>query len=281
MAITEFIQQIWSAKLLQSFAEQAKFSSPAVCNRDYEGDATGDSVKITSISDPTVTDYVPGTTSLTFEDLADAARILYLNQIKSIAFGIEDVSKAQSANGGALMAEAVNRGGYKMAKTADTYVQTIMESDVAAANKIGATAITSSALAVARLVAHGQMLDESDTPDDGQRYTIVPSWFHSLLALDTAFITYDALTGGEMLRKGIVGSLLGFNIIKANYALSTGDDWYVYSGHPEAITFAEQLRKLEALRPQEKFKDAVKGLFVYGAKVTRPSSICMTLCSKT
>lgn len=281
MAITNAQREIWAAELLQSFLKQNKFSSTMVCNRQYEGDVAGaKSVKIISISRPTIAAFVEGTTSITFESLTDAQRTLAIDQSKYFAFQVGDIAKAQSVNGGALMSEAAREAGAGLAEDADTYVQTIMESDVAAANKVGATAITTSALAMARLVAHGQLLDENNVPKEG-RYTIVPSWFNSLLVLDTNYMAYDAVTGAGRLENGVMGRVLGFDIIVANYALSTGDDWYVYSGHPAAITFANQIDKVESLRPESAFSDALKGLHVYGAKVTRPSGICMTLCSQT
>ena len=282
MAITEFIPEVWSAQLLQSFLKQTKFASPTVVNRNYEGEIAnaGDTVHITSISRPTIAPYVKNTTAITFETLTDAQRALVADQCYYFAFEVDDIDKRQSANGGALMTEAAREAGAGLAENSDTYVQTIMESDVEATNKIGATAVTTSALAVARLVAHKQLLDEDNVPAEG-RYTIVPSWFHSLLVLDANFMMYDAVTSGGRLTNGVVGRALGFDIIQANYALSTGDDWYVYSGHPSAITFADQINKVEALRPESAFSDALKGLHVYGAKVTRPSAICMTLCSVT
>lgn len=281
MAITNFQAEVWSAELLQSFLKQTKFASSTVVNRNYEGDVAGaKSVKITSIGRPTIAPWVEGTTSITFESLTDAQRTLYIDQDYYFAFQVGDIAKAQSANGGALMTEAAREAGAGLAENADTYVQGIMEADVAFANKIGATSITTSALAWARLVAHKKLLDDNNVPQEG-RYTIVPSWFNSLLILDTNYMAYDAVTSGNRLENGVMGRALGFDIIVANYALSTGDDWYVYSGHPTAITFADQIDKVEALRPQTAFSDALKGLHVYGAKVIRPSAICMTLCSVT
>jgi hypothetical protein len=282
MAITNFQSEVWAKELQAAFLKANVFSSPLVCNRNYEGEITGggDTVKITSISRPTIAAYTPGTTSITFEELTDAQRSLLINQSYYFGFKVEDIDKAQAANGGALMSEAAREAGAGLAENADSYVQTIMESDVDSGNKVGATAITTSALAVARLVAHKQLLDENNVPQDG-RYTIVPSWFHSLLVLDDRFIAYDAKTDQSGFRNGVVGRALGFEILQANYALSTGDDWYVYSGHPSAITFADQIDKVEALRPEGSFSDALKGLHLYGAKVTRPSAICMTLCSVT
>lgn len=281
MAVNNFIPEIWSAELLQSFLKATKFASPAVVNRDYEGDIAqaGDTVHITSISRPTIAAYAKGGT-LTYEDLTDAGRVLTVDQAYEFSFKIDDIDKRQSANGGRLMAEAAREAGAGLAENADTYVQTIMESDVAAANKVGATAITTSALAVSRLVAHKQLLDENNVPQEG-RYTIVPSWFHSLLVLDDRFMAYDASTNGGRLLNGAVGRALGFEIIQANYALSAGDDWYVYSGHPSAVTFADQINDVEAVRLQTTFGDGLRGLHLYGAKVIRPTAICMTLCSVT
>jgi hypothetical protein len=281
MAITNSQREVWAALLLQSFLKQTKFSSTSVCNRNYEGDVAGaKSVKITSISRPTIAAYTEGTTSITFESLTDAQRTLAINQNYYFAFQLGDIAQAQSANGGALMAEAAREAGAGLAENADTYVQGIIESDTDAGNIVGATSITTSALAVTRMVAHAQMLDENNVPKEG-RYTIVPSWFNSLLLLDTNYMAYDAVTSGGRLENGVMGRFLGFDIIVANYALSTGDDWNVYSGHPSAITFANQIDKVESLRPESSFSDALKGLHVYGAKVTRPSALCYTLCSKT
>lgn len=279
MAITNFQAEVWAAELLQSFLKQNKFSSTSVCNRSYEGDVAGaKSVKITSISRPTIAQYTEGTTSISFESLTDAQRTLAINQSKYFAFQVGDIAKAQSVNGGALMTEAAREAGAGLAEDADKYVQGIIESDCA--NTTGATSITTSALAMARLVAHAQTLDENNTPKEG-RYTIVPSWFNSLLLLDSNYMSYDALSSGGRLENGVMGRVLGFDIIVANYALSAGDDWYVYSGHPAAITFANQIDKVESLRPESAFSDALKGLHVYGAKVTRPSNLAITLCSKS
>ena len=281
MAITNFQAEVWAAELLQSFLKQNKFSSTSVCNRSYEGDVAGaKSVKITSISRPTIAAYTEGATSITYESLTDAQRTLAIDQSYYFAFQVGDIAKAQSVNGGALMTEAAREAGAGLAENADEYVRTIIGTDTAAGNIVGATSITTSALAVARLVAHKQLLDENNVPQEG-RYTIVPSWFHSLLVLDDNFMAYDAISSGGRLENGVVGRALGFDIIQANYALTAGDDWRVYSGHPTAVTFANQIDKVEALRPETAFSDALKGLHVYGAKVTRPTALAYTLCSIT
>ena len=42
-----------------------------------------------------------------------------------------------------------------------------------------------------------------------------------------------------------------------------------------STTYAEQIVKTEAFRPEKPFKDAMKWLNAYGAKVTIPSAIAV------
>ena len=45
------------------------------------------------------------------------------------------------------------------------------------------------------------------------------------------------------------------------------------AGTTYATTMAEQVRSVEAFRLEKKFADGVKGLHVYGVKVTRTESV--------
>lgn len=44
-------------------------------------------------------------------------------------------------------------------------------------------------------------------------------------------------------------------------------------GYRGAFTYAEQIANVEAYRPEKRFADALKGLHLYGAKVTRPGAV--------
>jgi hypothetical protein len=45
------------------------------------------------------------------------------------------------------------------------------------------------------------------------------------------------------------------------------------AGSSIATTYAEQINKVEAFRPEKRFADALKGLHLYGAKVVRPEAL--------
>lgn len=282
MAVTNFIPEIWSAQLLSSLKKSLIFAGPGVVNRNYEGEIAnaGDTVRITSISRPTVADYTKNSTSITPENLTDAARTLVVDQAKYFAFEVDDIDLRQSVNGGALMDEAATEAAYALADTADQFVAGLY-TGVDAGNAISTTSITSAALAVSNLIALKVKLDNANVPTQG-RYVIVPPWYHGLLLGSDLFVRVDASGNDQALRNGMVGRAFGFDILVSNNCVNvTGDDYIVQAGYPGAFTFAEQIAKVEAYRPESAFSDALKGLHLYGAKLVRPTGIATLTASIT
>ncbi len=282
MAVSNFIPEIWAAQLLSNLKKTLVFAGPGVVNRDYEGDIAnaGDTVRITSISRPTIGTYVKGSTTITPEQLTDADRALLIDQSKYFAFEVDDIDLRQSANGGALMAEAALESAYGLADTADQYVAALY-TGADAGNAISTTSITSAALAVTGLVNLKVKLDNANVPNQG-RYVIVPPWYHGWLLQSDTFVRVDASGSDDTLRNGVVGRAFGFDVMLSNNCINvTGDDYIVQAGYPGAISFAEQIAKVEPFRPEDSFGDALKGLHLYGAKLVRPSGIATLTASIT
>jgi hypothetical protein len=279
MAIT-FIPEIWSAMMLESLKKELVYAGPSVVNRDYEGEIAnmGDTVRIRSISRPTIASYTKGSTTITPEQLTDAQRSLLIDQAKYFAFELDDIDAAQSTGGEleAGLVEAV----YGLRDVADQYVAGLY-TGAAAANQIGTVSVTTGALAYTQLRRLKVKLDEANVPQQG-RYVVVPPWYHGLLLEEDKFVRVDASGTDQALRNGIVGRALGFDVLMSNNApLVTGDDYAVIAGYPKAIAFAEQINKVEAYRPESAFGDALKGLHVYGAKLVRPDGIATVVASIT
>jgi autotransporter adhesin len=282
MAITESQVTIWASQLQIALRKDLVFAGPQAVNRNYEGDIQqkGDSVRIISISDPTIAAYTEGSTTITPEDLTDAERTLNIDQANYFAFQLGDISKAQSANGGALMSEAANRAAYGLADVADQYVAGLY-TGADSANKIGTTAITSSDLAVQYLVQLKVVLDNANVPKQG-RYCIIPPWYHGLLLRTSVFNSLANSGTTEALDNGLIGRAFGFDMFESNNVINvTGDDYLVSAGYTGAITFAQQINKVEAYRPQDSFSDALKGLNLFGAKLARPTGIATLTASIT
>lgn len=282
MAVDNFIPEIWSSGLLTTLERSLVFGSDIVTNRDYEGQITqsGDTVRITTVGDPTIATYTKGSTTIVPEQLTTAQQSLLIDQSKYFAFEVDDIDVAQTANSGGLMDEATKRAAFGLRNTADLYIAGFY-TQVASANQIGTVSVTSAALAYTQLRKLSVALDEADVPEDG-RWVVVPPWYHGLLLEDDRFVKVGDAGTDEALRNGRVGRALGFTILKSNNVVNTtGDDWAVMAGVKGAITYAEQIVKTEAYRPEDSFSDAVKGLHLYGSKVVRPTALASVIASET
>jgi hypothetical protein len=291
MAVEHFIPEVWSAKLLTSLETSLVYGGPGVVNREYEGEISqaGDTVHITSISDPEIDDYVAGTTVITPTPLSTAQRSLHITESKMFAFEVDDIDKRQALGG--IMDEGMKRAAYKLRDTADTFLAAKFATGAQAANVLPATlilrddpaspAIGTSISAYEGLVRLAEVLDDADIPAEN-RFAIIPNWYHTLLLLDPRFT--DASARGEQSAaiNGKVGTVSNMAIARSNKVpVLTGDDYAIVAGTSAAVSYAEQINKTEAYRPESSFSDAVKGLHVYGAKVVRPDHIAVLTASKT
>ncbi|MEH0567805.1 P22 coat protein - protein 5 domain protein [Streptomyces scabiei] len=247
-------------------------------NRDYEGDIeeAGDTVRITSVSRPAIGTYVPGTTTITPEKLTTGQRTLVVDQAKYWAFSVDDVDKRQAKSN--LIPAAMSEAAYGLADTIDQYVAGLYTQIQAAnfLNVVGSPIDTYTTPTDAYdkvLVPLRTKLTKANVPSTG-RYVIVPPEFYASLLLDSRFIKSDEAGTDAGLRNGYVGRAANFDIYESNNCpVPTGDTTVVQAGVNAAITFAEQINKTEAYRPESSFSDAVKGLALYGAKVIRPDHL--------
>jgi N4-gp56 family major capsid protein len=281
MSVDTFVPEIWSKKLLSSLKKALVYAAPGVVNRDYEGEISeaGDTVHINSISRPTVATYTAGSTTITPEQLTTAQRSLVVDQAKYFAFEVDDVDARQAA--GNVIPEAMMEAAYALGDVADQYVEGLY-AGVVSANALGTVQVDTAAKAYDNvLVPLSVLLDEANVPSEG-RTVVVPPWFHGRLRGDDRFIRADASGQASAAISGAVGRASGFDIQVSNNApLVTGDDYRIVARHPMALSYAEQINKTEAYRPESSFSDAVKGLHLYGAKLVRPYAAATAVASKT
>ena len=270
--INNFIPKVWSVKILKALEKFHIFGSPTVVNREYEGEIAdkGSSVKINAIGDITIKDYTRNADIDGAEELNDAGQELVITEGKYFNFGVDDVDKVQAnAN---VMAEAMSRAGYGLRDKVDIFVAS-NHIFVPSANFVGTDGspiVPTKNDAYDYLVDLNTKLDEANVPAE-MRFAIVPPWFEGLLLKDYRFIAAGTAKTDEVIRSGMIGRAAGFDIYKSNNTPNNnGTQYKVIAGHPMAYTFAEQIVKTEAYRPEKRFSDAVKGLHVYGGKLVRP-----------
>lgn len=250
------------------------YAQTGVVNRDYEGEIreAGNTVKIASIGDPTIGNYVKDTDITDPEILTDSEQSLVIDQQKFFNFYVDDIDRAQQNID--AFDEAFQRAAFKLAQVADTFVAA-NHVNVAAGNLIGSDVtpvVPTSADAYDNLVHLGVKLDEADIPTQG-RFVVVPPWFHGLLLKDDRFVKSGTAAGDAILRNAQVGEAAGFSVLKSNQVPNTaGTKYKIIAGHSIGFSYAEQILDIQQYKPEKRFGDAVKGLHVYGGKLVRPSA---------
>lgn len=278
MAVDTFIPEVWSAELMTSLNADYVLAAPGSVNRDYEGTIAraGDTVHILSLTDPTVSNYVKNVTAIDPQTLTTTDQSLVIDQAKYFAFEVDDVDARQAAGG--LLDVAARRAAVKLQEAADTYIGTIMTAG--AGTTLTAADVTTAAGAFAILVQLKVALDRENIPQNGRWVAVSPE-FYALLLHDTRFTDASQFGNNQAITNGTVGRALGFDV-KVSTNLPTGTagtapevSSYIIAGHSMATTFADQINKVEAYRPDNSFSDAVKGLHLYGAEVVRPEGLAV------
>lgn len=286
MATTTFIPELWSARLLYAL-DKAHVATNLV-NREYQGIIAnqGDTVHINSIGAITVKDYTKNADIADPDALTTTDQTLVIDQCKYFNFQVDDVDNVQAA--GDLVDTAMSRAAYSLADVADAYLLKTIAAGAASGNTVGASSgpiALTAANVYENIVKLRTKLDKANVPNPG-RTIIVPPEVYALLLMDDRFAKSDAAAGQSALLNGEVGRVAGFTVYMSNNVhTGTGTDtgktayFEITAQVSTATTYAEQIIKTEAYRLEKRFADAVKGLHVYGAKVTDGSQIAKLIAS--
>lgn len=177
------------------------------------------------------------------------------------------------------MGAAMGEASWGLAETVDDFLATTMNAAVATANTLTSVTVGTGAGesdAYGLLIQMRVALNKLNVPKN-DRWVIVPQYFEGMLLLDQRVTGYGTPANRANYRGDPLGTAAGFTIYTSN---NTPSGNTVLAGYRGAVTFAEQIVKTEAYRPQKRFSDAVKGLHVYGAKVTRPDGLAKVVVTE-
>jgi hypothetical protein len=291
MSVVAYKAEFWSNVLLAAYMKKLIFGSEYVINRDYEGQITrgGDTVHITSLADPVISNYTLGQT-LSYQQLQGAGQSFTVDQAKSWSAQMEDVDRRQQV--GDLQGYFEGRAAYRLADVMDQFIAALYTA-VAPSNVLGTsgapltpglyTTTNPADFYLKVILPLKVLLSQASVPDDGNRYIVLPPWAMALAAQTQAFVAFPGYTGGpgDVMVNGAVGRLGGFVLLESNNSVQTVAGgpgtgvWAIQAGHNSAITFADQIVQNEALRSQGDFADLIRGLHVYGGKVVHPEALAV------
>nr|DAO40672.1 MAG TPA: Major capsid protein [Caudoviricetes sp.] len=272
MAITTFIPQIWSARLLNAL-EKAHVAAQLV-NTDYEGEIKqhGDTVKINSLGAITIKDYTKNTDMDAPETLTTEEAVLTISQAKYFNFQVDDIDKVQA--NAELIDKAMKNAAYGLADVADAYLFTTMAAGADTKHKLTSTKLTAENI-YAKIVEMRTVMDKANVPTSDRSLTIPPEAY-ALLLQDTRFVAGGGDRAEKTVRNGEVGNVAGFTVFTSNnlpVAADSGKAVSLIASIKSATTYAEQIIKTDAYKLEKRFADGVKGLHVYGAKVIEKKGI--------
>jgi hypothetical protein len=284
MSVNGFVPLIWSDQVLDVL-EKIQVAAN-LCNRDYEGEirGLGDSVRINEIGDIAINAYVKNsTTNLTIQELTDAHQTLQITRARYFGFKLDSVDDAQTKP--KLMEKATQRAAYGMKDDMDTWIlQTLSSGGFFAgtnSTQLGSTVTelsVTSTLVLNAMSWAARIHDANNVPTNGRWMVVSPDIkFDMVLAkIISDTNNSDAIRTGQI-SPGLVGTFYGYDIYVSNNVPRLGaasSQHLCIFGHNMGVTFAQQLADMEAFRLTDQgFGDAVKGLNLYGMKVTRPAAI--------
>ena len=284
-----FIPEIWSGKLIENFYDATVLS--AISNTDYEGEIRqmGDTVNIRTTPEITIKTYVKGQT-LAVENPDKAKMQLVIDKGEYFACVEDDVDQVQSDI--ALMDQWSKDASERMKIKIDQRVLTDMLTDVHASNKgqtagaisgnidlgvAGTPEALTKSNVIVLLINMGKVLDEANSPEQ-DRFVIIPAKMAGLIKqsdLKDASITGD---GSSPLRNGRLGMIDRFTVfVSHNLKKTSGGEFSVIGGHKMGFTFASQMTNMETIRSETTFGNIIRGLQVYGYKVTKPEALATAI----
>jgi len=278
-AYSNVIPQIWAARF------QAKLDAlniwGGLTNRNYEGEIrnAGDTVKIPDFTGAvTVKDYTTNTDIDSPETASTSTIDFTIDQAKYFNIYVDDIDRVQARPN--LMDAFMDRASVKVAETVNSFIYSKFTGapDVAArittvgtsAAKLGGGDATKRTAAAQDIIRALSTLKKQKFNNNLRRDTwlVISPDIHEVieqyLSVNTS-LDYGGQTA-NVLAAGFAGNLLGFNIfVDTNITANADDRYRCFVGTNDAVTFASQITEIIPYRPERRFGDAVKGLYVYDA----------------
>ena len=311
-----FIPTLWSSKLNRKLYLSTVFGE--ITNTDFSGEISGlgDKVVINNIPDVTISDYTIGS-GLTYAVPTPSTLELQIDRAKAFAFQVSDVIAHQSKPN--MMETFTNDATMKMKIALDKAIlygdsvtklgvaSDFTATNVAAAN-IGATAgaltggynlgtatapvALTGANVLQTITAMSGVLDEQNVPET-DRWLVIDSLTRNILMQSNLAQAQFMGDSTSMLRNGKIGVIDRFTVYVSNQlpkAAAAQDYWggaaggtakrrVLAAGHKGAVTFAQNITKMEMVRNPTDFGDYVRGLNVFGWKTLLPTALTLAVVS--
>ncbi|HWE35656.1 MAG TPA: hypothetical protein VG406_03725 [Isosphaeraceae bacterium] len=274
--LTNFVPQLWSTNIVANINQINVMLG--LCNTDYEGEIreAGDTVWVRTFGNVTVQSYRRGQ-AISYSDLVPSKESLQVLDTEYFAFDVDDLDKAQ--NDINALDGYTGRAAVALNNSVEFYLQSFY--NLANASNVvdngGSPYTIDSTNAYAAIVGAQQALDNQNVPQMGRWMILTPA-YRAAIAQDAKWFIRATDLGDELVYSGrigakasdapgFVGKAAGFDLYLSTAAPKDATARYCLFGQDKPISYASQIRDMEALRLESTFATAVRGLLLHGATV--------------
>ena len=275
MSIDALAATKWSAKLLQDLRDAHVYKLGT--NQDFEDEIKANAaVKIFQANRFTTSSYTRDSTTVTYQRMQPAEQIFIVDQRQYFGGKVDDLEKVIAMAGGRIWEETIMGGAWELADDVDDFIATTMSAGVASANIMPARTIGLGLNANAfDLLVEAKVLFQKANVPPTMRHAFAPPEFFGFLAKDSRFTGFNTPQASMNIRgENIINTIQGFTLHETNNAPVTGTTYTVIFAWEKAMTYGEQLDKLQYFEKFETtFDQGVRQDLVFGGKVTQPQGI--------
>ena len=283
MSFRNFIPNVWAAGVNRELDRLCVFVED--CNTQYEGSVKkqGESVTILGIGKPTITTISKATGKRELgepETVADTSVIMYINQLSTFNYQIDDIDAAQAKENidGTLKSETSEALANEIDKyvgkvCADKSCKRVYETPVVISAKEGESGKEYVLDAVDKAI---EILQENDVADSTPIViTVTPKFFR----LFKKAYRFEDTNNSGILKNGKIGMYGNITVKRSNNVHKEGDVEHISVRTKRAVAFAKPHTHTEAMRSTKWFCDVIRGFVLYDAKVVRPKE-CVIIEAK-
>ena len=266
MSTKNFIPEMWYGSILANF--RARGVLVGLANRQYEESfRAGDTLHIPGIVDVKIKDYKAAGRTTTPDDVEATLIELAIDQEKNFDFLIDDIDRAQANQN--LMNPYVDSAAAGLLEDAEEHLTAVLA--MQGTNVDGAVAVDSPESADAAVLAVRSAMTKAKVPMGGRKLVVNAEFENQLLAGGGVLSQADTAGSAAGLREATIGRYRGFDVIVNPF--DTEEKPRAIGLLPEALAYVSDIEKIEAMRADTTFADRIRGLHVYGSKVTRPLAV--------
>ena len=279
MALTAgtMIPELWSARLIRAFDQVNVYTGLFT---DVSSEITdGDTVNYSGLTtEVTVGDYTRYTDIAAPQNPDDTDYSLEMDTAKYFNINVDDLDQVQARP--AVMDEFVRKAAVAVANEVNNDYRTAWMTNLPSGKTESIKAVTDNNTRrafIEAVVDANNELKKANVPMDGRFMVIGPDLESELIKhiirdgeqpIGTGSLADNAFT------TGMLSNFLGIRtVVDTTFpAVAAGKPMAVID-RADGTYHARQVAKVESYRPEKRFADAVKGLYLYGIKVIRRDSM--------